>query len=196
MRYLMFLIILSLSFSALASVRITDFGISGDLTVLKPEIINARDGEVKLGSAQSCTIFKCKDLRLTLKNETEKVEISIPKDTYLSGISHFDDREAVKEEIISVDSKLKIHAVNHLGEKTVSYELKSYRAGCDSSCSGSSCTRRCWPDHTLCWKNTKAPTILELIIADVASGEVAAKFISQEKRFERTEKVLKHFCRE
>lgn len=196
MKYIQALFVLCFSLSTFAREKVVDFNIPGELTILKPEIINARPGEFKLGSAQTCGLFKCKDLRLTLKNETEKVEVGIPLNTSLTSIKSFDDYRTVKEEIPSTDSKLKVHAVNHLGEETVSYELKFYRASCESHCNGTSCTRRCRPDHTLCWKKTSAPSTLELVIAEASSGEVAAKFISKEKKYETSEKVLKVHCRE
>lgn len=213
------MMLLMLSLSALAKDRYNHLGVEGELTVLEPSIISLVDGKYSLGVAQACGIFKCKNKRFTFKNDQAKSEIEVSKkENFEYKISYFHRYPVSDHDFKNIDAGLNIKLLSKKGEETKKFvftevpeqcedictQTYSYCRGevnqwgdCDSRGEETGCsesTTRCTPAYEACIEHTSAPVRLEVIISDVKTEKVAAKFISSERQYESKSKVKMANC--
>ena len=221
MKILIILVLFLVSLPLLAGERVTDFDIDGKLVVLDPTIVPLADGVYDLATAQYCGLLnlRCQNKRFVIKNAEAKTEILLLKKINFEGkVSDFHKSEEMEHEELNIDSTLKLRFRSKVGEKNIKYvfteipekcekvctRTSSYCAGeedqwgnCDFRGEVNTCddyTTKCTPAYEACMEHTTAPIRLEMIINDVKTEKVAAKFLSSEKTFKNSVKVKMAKC--
>lgn len=223
MKKILSLLLILVSVPAFAAKEVvSELGIQGQLQVNNPGVIALSDGAYELQTVETCRFLgiSCNNKRLRIKNSKESADISLSKkDEIISSykLKSFQFFSDFSEESKSADSSLKMSFKTKLGERKVSFEFKEHPELCENICTDSysycdgtldewrNCsgrtvegchdyTQRCTPAYEECLKVTEAPIRLEMLITEVKTQEVAARFFSEERKYKSSEKVKMASC--